>query len=115
MSFYTFRMVTRLLAKRSKRFSLLPKVALLMLCLAAPACLHAETISGTVQDPSGAVIPGARIEITGGDLAQPIVLTSDGQGKFSSPDLKAGTYTVHVTRQGFEPLDKTVDVRGAVA
>ncbi|HKF22364.1 MAG TPA: M1 family aminopeptidase [Candidatus Angelobacter sp.] len=114
MSFYTFRMVTRLLAKRSKRFSLLPKVAVLLLGLAAPACLHAETISGTVQDPSGAVIPGARIEITGGDLAQAIVLSSDGQGKFSSPDLKLGTYSLRVTREGFEPLVKTIDVRGKV-
>ncbi len=95
MSFYTFRVATRrLIVARRKRFSWLSKIALLLLWLAGPACLHAETISGTVEDPSGAVIVGARIEITGGDLVQAIVLSSDGQGKFSSPDLKSGAYSL---------------------
>jgi len=89
-------------------------LALFLLFLIAPALLQAQTISGTVQDPSGAVIAGARIEITGGDLTQPIVLSSDGQGKFSSPELKPGTYSVRVEREGFEPLVKAVDLRAAV-
>jgi hypothetical protein len=115
MSFYTFRGCTdRLISAHGKGSSMLQKIALLLFWLAASACLHAETISGTVQDPSGAVIPGARIEITGGDLAQAIVLSSDGQGKFSSPDLKPGTYSLKVTREGFEPLVRTVDVHGSV-
>ena len=46
-------------------FSLLPKLALLLLCLMSPVLLHAETMAGTVLDPSGAVIVGARIEIAG--------------------------------------------------
>jgi hypothetical protein len=90
------------------------KAALFFLCLMAPAVLHAQTISGTVQDPSGAVIAGARIEITGGDLLQPVVLSSDESGKFASSDLKPGTYSVRVTREGFEPLEKSVDLRVAV-
>src|SRR5450432_1448671 len=61
-----------------------------------------------------AVVAGARIEITGGDLTQPIVLSSDGQGKFASPELKPGSYSVRVVRDGFEPLVKAVDVRAAV-
>ena len=93
-------------------FSLLPNFALLLLCLTSPMLLHAETISGTVLDPSGAVIVGARIEISGGDLSQPIVFSSDARGKFVSPDLKPGSYSLHVTREGFEPLVKTVDLHG---
>jgi hypothetical protein len=89
-------------------------LALFLLFLIAPALLQAQTISGTVQDPSGAVIAGAHIEITGGDLTQPIVLSSDGLGKFSSPELKPGNYSVRVEREGFEPLVKAVDVRAAV-
>ena len=92
--------------------SLLPKLALLLLCLTSPMLLHAETISGTVLDPSGAVVVGARIEISGGDLSQPIIVSSDARGKFVSPDLKPGSYSLHVTQQGFEPLIKTVDLRG---
>src|SRR5262249_2050131 len=49
-----------------------------------------------------------------GDLAQPIVLSSDGQGRFSSPDLKPGAYTVRITREKFETLTKSIDLRAAV-
>src|SRR5260370_20134469 len=108
MSLSTLREVKR------RQLPFLPKIALVLLYLAGPALLDAQTISGTVEDQSGAVIVGARIEITGGDLAQPLVLSSDGLGKFSSPDLKPGTYSVRVTRDGFEPLVKPVDLRDAV-
>jgi hypothetical protein len=99
---------------RRPRFSSLPKMALFLLCLIVPSALYAQTISGTVQDPSGAVIAGARIEITGGDLTQPITLVSDGLGKFASSALKPGTYSVRVTREGFEPLIKSVNLQAAV-
>jgi hypothetical protein len=97
-----------------KPVPLLSKIALLLFWLAGPLCLHADSISGTIADPSGALIPGARIEITGGDLAHPLVLSSDTVGRFSSPDLTPGTYTLRVTRDGFEPLVKTVDLKGGV-
>src|ERR1700694_2971068 len=104
----------RFVGTRTEHFSVLSGMALFLLYLAGPALLHSETISGTVADQSGAVIVGARIEITGGDLAQPVVLSSDGLGKFSSPDLKPGTYSIQVTREGFEPLVKPVDLRNTV-
>ena len=103
-----------MIAIRWKPISLLPKIVLLLIWLAGPLFLHADSISGTVADPSGALIPGVRIEITGGKLAQPLVLSSEAEGKFSSPDLPPGTYTLRVTRDGFESLVKTVDLKGAV-
>jgi len=98
----------------ASHFPSLLKMAFFLLCLIGPSWLHSETISGTIKDPSGAVIVGARIEITGGDLTQPLVLSSDGVGKFASPDLKRGTYSVRVIRDGFEALTKTVDLQGPV-
>jgi hypothetical protein len=92
-----------------RQFAFLLKTALLAILLSAPAL--AQTISGTIQDSSGAVIAQARIEITGPDLLQPLVLSSDGQGKFASPILKPGTYSLRVIKDGFEPLSKTVDLR----
>lgn len=83
-------------------------------CLVFATSLHATTISGTVKDPSGAVITGARIEITGGELPQPLELTSDGAGRFVSPELKPGKYSVRVTRESFAELEKTVDLSEAV-
>jgi hypothetical protein len=95
----------------------LPKLRQLTLCLllllTAPALL-AQTISGTVQDSSGAFIPAARIEITGSLLPQALVLSSDAQGNFTSPELKPGTYSLLVTRDGFEPLLKTVDLQPSI-
>jgi hypothetical protein len=85
--------------------------ALLALALATPVL--ADTISGTVKDQSGAVVAGARIEITGGDLAQPVVLRSDDAGKFAAPNLHPGKYSVRVTKQGFDELVAAVDLHGS--
>lgn len=75
---------------------------LAVLCLPGAARLNADTLTGTVKDPSGSAVTGARIEITGGTLSQPLVLTTDSEGKFSEPDLSAGKYTVRVSKDGFE-------------
>jgi hypothetical protein len=99
---------------RRRPFSLLLTLALFSFYFMGPGSLHADIVSGTIQDPSGAVIPGARIEITGQNLAQPLLLSSDEVGKFASPDLKSGTYSLRVTRDGFEPLVKTFDLQGTV-
>src|SRR6202165_4704636 len=75
-------------------FLYLSMVALVCLVFARP--LRADTISGTVKDPSGAVVAGARIELTGGNLSQPLFLTSDESGKFVAANLSAGKYSIRV-------------------
>jgi hypothetical protein len=102
----------RLDARRWRKVWFTP--LLLLLWLSLPAQLHSQTISGNVQDSTGALVVDARIEITGGDLKQPIVLSSDSAGKFTSPNLNPGTYSVRVTRDGFEPFVKVVDLHAAV-
>jgi Peptidase family M1 domain/Carboxypeptidase regulatory-like domain len=72
--------------------------------------LNAATVSGTVKDPSGAVVAEARIELSGGNLAETIVLASDAVGRFRSPDLQPGTYRLRITHEGFGPLLQTVDL-----
>jgi len=101
-------------APRRNLLSLLRKFTLILVCLMSSVLLHAETISGVVLDPAGAVIVGAHIEITGGELTQPIVISSNARGEFASPDLKPGSYSVRVTSTGFEQLVKTVDLQGTV-
>src|SRR5271163_3973130 len=101
------------LPSRLFRFSLLNLAAVLaLLCATLAPALRADTLSGTVKDPSGAVVAGARIEITGGNLIQPIVLTSDASGRFTAPDLAPGKYTVKATKDGFDPLISPVEVQG---
>jgi len=62
----------------------------------------AATLSGTVTDSSGAVIPHAKVTISLNDVggASRIVET-DGDGNFTATNLKAGTYTVTVSATGF--------------
>ena len=98
--------------RRLGRFHFLHASLLVLLCLALATHLRADAISGTVKDPSGAVVAGARVEITGGDLSQPIVLTSDESGKFAAPNLKPGRYSVRVAKEGFDDLVTTVDLKG---
>jgi len=86
---------------------------LVLFCLALASPLRADTISGTVKDASGGVVIGARVEISGGTLSQPLVLTTDDSGKFVAPNLAAGKYEVRVAKDGFDELVTTVDLKGA--
>jgi hypothetical protein len=87
--------------------------ALLLICLTLCGILRADTITGTIKDPSGAVVGGARIEITGADLAKPLVLSTDESGKFATPNLSPGKYSVRVTKEGFDEIVTAVDLHGA--
>jgi hypothetical protein len=86
-------------------------LSIFFLLLAASPGLRAQTISGTVRDPTGAVIPGAGIEIAAADQVQSVTITSDDLGRFTSPTLKPGAYTIKVSREGFEPLTQSVTLK----
>lgn len=97
-------------AKICRRF--LQSSILALLCLALATSLRADTLSGTVKDPSGAIIAGAHIEITGPNLPQPLLFTSDDSGKFSAPNLAPGKYSVRAAKEGFDNLTTTLDLHG---
>lgn len=100
--------VIRLLLRFANSSRLRYSVISLVVFLLSPTVLHAAKVSGTVKDPSGAVITGAKIEISGGDLSAAIELVSDGVGRFSSPDLKLGNYVVRISRDGFETITQSI-------
>jgi hypothetical protein len=99
---------------RSNWASLSLFLSIFFLLVASGPGLLAQTISGTVKDPTGAVIPGAHIEITPADQSQTVTLTSDGLGAFASPTLKPGPYTLKVSRDGFDPLTQTVTLKDSL-
>lgn len=75
-----------------------------LLCAAGFTALRAQqggTITGTVLDQAGKPIPGATVEIRNETSAATRAVTADDQGKFSAPDLAAGTYTLIVSAPGF--------------
>jgi trimeric autotransporter adhesin len=84
---------------------------LVALCLAfataAQAQIRSATITGTVTDATGAVLPGATVVVTNQDTNADTTLTSNDEGLFTAPYLAAGTYTVTVTLEGFSAFKRT--------
>ncbi|SEC44889.1 TonB-dependent receptor [Terriglobus roseus] len=69
-----------------------------------PAIVFAQstaTLSGTVKDPSGAVLPGAQVMIHNLGTGAERSLVSDSAGQYVAPSLAPGDYSVRVTANGF--------------
>jgi hypothetical protein len=68
--------------------------------------LGAQTIDGTlrgeVSDPSGAVVPGAKVTATNVGTNVSVETTTTTSGTFNIPNLLPGTYTVTVESSGFQ-------------
>ena len=59
------------------------------------------TISGTVSDPTGALIPNAQVIVHNEDTGTQRTLTTNNSGAYSAPSIPVGTYKVTVTAPGF--------------
>jgi len=70
----------------------------------------APAISGTVQDPSGAVVPHARILLQSGNGKEPQETTSDSNGNFHFDKLAAGPYRLTIQSPGFKDELLTVKI-----
>ncbi len=60
------------------------------------------SLSGVVTDSSGAVLPGADIEVKNNATGALYPAVTDGEGRFTIPALNPGTYTVKVSLMGFK-------------
>ncbi len=76
---------------------------------------NAGTISGTVADPSGAVVANAGVEILNPVSQYSRTAITDGSGKFNFPNVPSNSYHFTVTAPGFAPYVKDVDVRSSVS
>jgi outer membrane receptor protein involved in Fe transport len=65
------------------------------------------TITGTVADPSGSVIPGATVTIKQVENNAVRVLTSSDAGTYKATSLAPGHYTVKVERAGFKSFTQS--------
>ena len=59
-------------------------------------------ISGTVTDPSGAVVAGAQIKVDNVATGETRVVKSSSLGAYLVPQLTPGTYTLQATETGFK-------------
>src|SRR6516225_8383264 len=82
-------------------------VLLAAIFLPVTAFAQTSTISGTVYDPSGAVVGGADVtalnEATGVEFKQ----VTNEVGLYSFPSIGVGTYTVTVELPGFKTAKRT--------
>ena len=68
-----------------------------------PSLVFAQaSISGTVRDTSGAVLPGVTVEASSPVLIEKVrTAVTDGNGIFQITELRPGTYTLTATLPGF--------------
>jgi hypothetical protein len=76
--------------------------------LIAPAVARAQSsITGTVRDASGGVLPGVTVEAASPALIEKVRSSvTDGTGQYRIVDLRPGTYTVTFTLTGFSPVKR---------
>src|SRR5258708_21408861 len=60
------------------------------------------TILGTVKDPTGAVLPDAKVSITNQGTAEQVTTTTREDGTYIVTPLKIGTYRIRVEHAGFK-------------
>src|SRR5450432_1289685 len=72
------------------------------------------SVTGTVVDPTGAVVPNAVVEIRNPVSAFERTVTTDGSGKFNIPNVPFNPYHLTVSGPDFAPYAQDVDVRSIV-
>lgn len=68
------------------------------------------TITGTVTDATGAVVPDSTVNIVNKDNGSARTLTANSEGLFTAPALPAGDYEVRVEMQGFRTEVRSAQV-----
>jgi hypothetical protein len=94
---------------RSKKIFAAALLAAFMALVSAPVFAQSDrgTITGNVTDPSGAVVPAAKVTATSLDTGEVRETTTNGEGAYTLPELKAGRWRITVEAQGFKTT--TVD------
>ena len=77
----------------------------LALLPAANAQTLTGQITGTVVDANGASIPGADVQMSNDISKATRSFSTQQNGSFSFPDLNTGSYSLHITKQGFKAYD----------
>src|SRR5262245_9443928 len=81
--------------------------AILML----PVCGHAQesTVSGTVMDPSGAVIPGVTVTATHTESGNKFEAVTDERGGYRLL-VRVGNYRITAELSGFGTVNRNIEV-----
>jgi len=91
-----------------------PVFVISFLVVIAASFATAQSVTGTVQDSTGAVVPGAKIEIRNPVSGLIRTTNSDNAGSFTISNLPLNPYHLTVTATGFAPFATDVEVRSSV-
>ena len=89
------------------------KTRLLLAVCFLLACSHyfgqsnRGTITGTISDSGGAVIPGVPVVLTNMETGAKSETVTTGTGNYSLLQLPVGTYTLIVQKEGFSKYEQT--------
>ena len=89
-----------------KRSAVLPAMLLIALLSGVAHAQSVGTISGTVTDSTGAIVPGVNVTIKSQGTGVERTVTTSGEGHYTAAILPIGTYTVGVAATGFQPAEK---------
>jgi hypothetical protein len=89
---------------------MLAVLALLLPAVVAQSLLSGD-IAGTVTDPSGAVVPAAKVDLKSLDTGAVQSTTTGSDGGYHFSLLKPGRYSVTVGITGFQASQRTIDVQ----
>ena len=85
--------------------------SMVLLCCLAHTPLAAQQIlgavTGTVKDATGAAVPGATVKATNTATNLEVTAKTESNGSYLVPNLPAGTYTLAITKEGFETENHT--------
>lgn len=99
-------------ANRHSKFSLLAKLSGLAVLIAFTAvagfCQDSASLSGTVKDSTGAVVPSATITVTSVKTAPGRSVPVGSAGGYAITGLAPGTYTITTSAPGFATLQQQV-------
>lgn len=82
-------------------------ITALLLSLCANAQTSTGTITGTITDSTGAVVPSAKVVITNAGTNAKIEVASNEEGNYTAPLLPPGAYGVSVMAQGFKSFEQS--------
>jgi trimeric autotransporter adhesin len=71
------------------------------------AQIRSATITGTVKDSTGGLVPNAEVVVTQQETGIATTMRTTASGIYTAPYLAAGTYTVAITVVGFAPHRQT--------
>ena len=101
-----------------RRIRLFALLLTLMVTASVSFAAITGSISGTVTDATGAVLPGVTVTVLNQDTGIKQAVVTDGSGFYSFPALDVGNFTVSVAQPGFAAFQEAcikIDANSAIS